>query len=116
MCRNYLQQYVTLAGNRYLNGKADIALNIDVCDLYAGMEFEKLQQYDVVYLCGGNTHYLLERINATRFNKSLMEYINDNGLVIGISAGSPLKNNVKLTNTCALVIRDFPDGVEIIGE
>ena len=28
----------------------------------------------------------------------------------------PLKNNVKLTNTCALVIRDFPDGIEIIGE
>lgn len=28
----------------------------------------------------------------------------------------PLKNNIKLTNTCALVIRDFPDGVEIIGE
>lgn len=78
-----------------------------------------------------------------------MEYINDNGLVIGVSAGSlifsnnldnnlglidtkldvhctmgerrgkltyPLKNNIKLTNTCALVIRDFPDGVEIIGE
>lgn len=78
-----------------------------------------------------------------------MEYINDNGLVIGVSAGSlifsnnldnnlglidtkldvhcavgegrgkltyPLKNNIKLTNTCALVIRDFPDGMEIIGE
>lgn len=78
-----------------------------------------------------------------------MEYINDNGLVIGVSAGSlifssnlennlglidtkldvhcitgerrgkltyPLKTNVKLTNTCALVIREFPDGVEIIGE
>lgn len=123
--------------------------NIDVYDLHAGMEFGKLQQYDVVYLCGGNTHYLLERINATGFHKSLMEYINDNGLVIGVSAGSlifsnnldnnlglidtkldvhctigerrgkltyPIKNNVKLTNTCALVIRDFPDGMEIIGE
>ena len=123
--------------------------NIDVFDLHAGMEFEKLQQYDVVYLCGGNTRYLLERINAIRFHKSLMEYINDNGLVVGVSAGSlifsnnldnnlglidtkldvhciagerrgkltnPLKNNIKLTNTCALVIRDFPDGVEIIGE
>lgn len=78
-----------------------------------------------------------------------MEYINDNRLVIGVSAGSlifsnnldnnlglidtkldvhctigerrgkltyPVKNNVKLTNTCALVIRDFPDGMEIIGE
>ena len=123
--------------------------NIDVFDLHVGMEFEKLQQYDVVYLCGGNTHYLLERINATSFDKSLIEYINDNGMVIGVSAGSlifsnnlennlgfidtkldvhctkgekrgklayPLKNNVKLTNTCALVIRDFPDGIEIIGE
>lgn len=121
--------------------------NIRVYDLHVGMEFEKLQQYDVVYLCGGNAHYLLERINATKFNKSLMEYINGNGLVIGVSAGSlifsnnldnnlglidtkldvhcitgerkgkltyPLKNNVKLTNTCALVMRDFPDGMEII--
>lgn len=123
--------------------------NISVYDLHAGMEIEELQQYDVVYLCGGNTHYLLERINDTKFNKSLMEYINGNGLVIGVSAGSlifsnnlcdnlglidtkldvhcitgerrgklayPLKNNVRLTNTCALVIRDFPDGMEIIGE
>lgn len=123
--------------------------NINVYDLHAGMEIEELQQYDVVYLCGGNTRYLLERINDTKFNKSLMEYINGNGLVIGVSAGSlifsnnlcnnlglidtkldvhciagerkgklayPLKNNVRLTNTCALVIRDFPDGMEIIGE
>lgn len=123
--------------------------NINVYDLHTGMEIEELQQYDVVYLCGGNTHYLLERINETKFNNSLMEYIKSNGLVIGVSAGSlifsnnlcnnlglidtkldvhcitgekigrlayPLKNNVRLTNTCALSIRDFPDGMEIIGE
>ena len=109
---------------------------------------EELQQYDVVYLCGGNTTYLLERINDTKFNKSLMEYINGNGLVIGVSAGSiifcnnlcdnlglidtklevhcitgeergklafPLKSNLRLTDTSALVIRDFPDDMEIIG-
>ena len=113
------------------------------------MEFEKLRQYDVVYLCGGNTRYLLERINATGFRESLTAYINDNGLVIGVSAGSiifannlennlglidtkldvhciagekrgkvtyPLKENVQLTNTCALVLRNLPDEVEIIGE
>ena len=123
--------------------------NIDVCDLHAGVAFEKLKQYDVVYLCGGNTHYLLERMNATGFHESLKAYIRDNGLVIGVSAGSlifsnnleknlglidtkldvhcvtgekrgkmtyPIKENVKLTNTCALVIRDFPDDMEIIGE
>lgn len=123
--------------------------NIRVYDLHAGMDSKELQQYDVVYLCGGRTQYLLERINDTSFSKSLMEYIHNNGIVIGVSAGSlifsnnlcnnlglidtkldvhcmtgerkgklayPLKNNVRLTNTCALVIRDFPDGMEIIGE
>ena len=78
-----------------------------------------------------------------------MKYIQANGMVIGVSAGSllfsnnlvgnlglintkldvhcsegekrgkvayPLKDNMRLTNTCALVIREFPDGLEIIGE
>ena len=78
--------------------------NIVVCDLHAKIEFEKLQQYDVVYLCGGNTRYLLERINATGFRESLTAYINDNGLVIGVSAGSiifanNLENNLGLIDT-----------------
>lgn len=123
--------------------------NIRVYDMHYGMELEELQQYDVVYLCGGDTYYLLERINDTKFNESLMAYINSNGLVIGVSAGSliftnnipdnlglidtkldvhcaegekrgklafPIKNNVRLTNTCALVIRNIPDEMEIIGE
>lgn len=123
--------------------------NIRVYDLHAGMETLKLQQYDVVYLCGGNTRYLLERINATKFNQTLMEYIHNNGLVIGVSARSlifsnnlrdnlglidtkldvhceagekigrlhhPLKDHVQLTNTCALLIRNLPDDLEIIGE
>lgn len=121
--------------------------NVRVYDLHVGMTAEELEQYDVVYLCGGDTRYLLERINETGFNKSLMEYIQKDGLVIGVSAGSlifsnnlfgnlglidtkldvhceegekkgkvvyPLKENIRLTNTCALVIRDFPDGLEII--
>lgn len=123
--------------------------NIRVYDLHAGMDIDELLQYDVVYLCGGNTRYLLERINETGFNKTLMEYIQADGLVIGVSAGSlifsnnlsgnlglintkmdvhcpegekrgkvnyPIKDNLRLTNTCALVVRDFPDGLEIIGE
>lgn len=123
--------------------------NIKVFDLHIGMEIDELRQYDVVYLCGGDTTYLLERVNATGFNTTLMEYIRTNGMVIGVSAGSllfsnnlvgnlglintrldvhcpegekrgkvayPLKDNIRLTNTCALVIREFPDGLEIIGE
>ncbi len=75
-------------------------------------------------------------------------YIQADGAVIGVSAGSlifsnnlsgnlglintkldvhctegekrgkmeyPLKDNIRLTNTCALALRDFLDGLEIIG-
>ncbi len=123
--------------------------NIKVFDLHRGMELSEIQQYDVVYLCGGDTFYLLERVNETGFNTTLMEYIRENGVVIGVSAGSlifanniagnlglintrldvhcpdgetrgkvayPLKDNVRLTNTSALVIHGFPEGLEIIGE
>ena len=123
--------------------------NIKVFDLHTGMEIAELQKYDVVYLCGGDTNYLLERVNATGFNATLTEYIKGNGMVVGVSAGSlifsnnlagnlglintrldvhcpdgeargkveyPIKDNMRLTNTCALVIREFPDGLEIIGE
>lgn len=121
--------------------------NIKVFDLHIGMELDELQQFDVVYLCGGNTTYLLERINATGFDKTLTAYIQEGGAVIGVSAGSlifsnnlsgnlglintrldvhcaegekygkvkyPLKDNIRLTNTCALAVRDFPEGLEII--
>lgn len=123
--------------------------NIKVFDLHTGMDIDGLRQYDVVYLCGGDTTYLLERVNMTGFHTALMEYIRTDGMVIGVSAGSlifsnnlannlglihtklevhcpegekkgevayPLKDNLRLTNTCALVIREFPDGLEIIGE
>lgn len=123
--------------------------NIKVFDLHIGMDYDELRRYDVVYLCGGSTSYLLDRINSTGFNTTLMEYIQDNGLVIGVSAGSlifsnnlsgnlglidtkldvhcaegekrgkveyPLKDNIRLTNTCALAVRDMPNGLEIIGE
>lgn len=109
---------------------------------------DELQQFDVIYLCGGNTAYLLERVNATGFHTTLMTYIQTGGAVIGVSAGSlifsnnlpdnlglidtkldvhcdegeligkaayPFKDNLRLTNTCALAISGFPDGLEIIG-
>ena len=122
--------------------------NISVYDLHRGMDTEELQQYDIVYLCGGDTGYLLHRINETGFNKTLLEYIDADGVVLGVSAGSliffnnipgnlglfnvrldvhckegeprgkltfPLKNHLRLTDACALAVRNIPDGLEIIG-
>ena len=121
--------------------------NIRVFDLHQNMPMDELKTYDVVYLTGGRTSYLLERINDTGFRETLLTYIRDNGFVIGVSAGSiifannlpgnlelldtkldvhceassytgsvsfPLIENMKLSNTGAILIRSIPDKTEII--
>ena len=75
--------------------------NITVFDLHRSMTLEELKQYDLVYLTGGRTSYLLQRINATGFRDTLLEYIQMDGLVLGVSAGSiifanNLENNLGL--------------------
>ncbi|MBR0144699.1 MAG: Type 1 glutamine amidotransferase-like domain-containing protein [Clostridia bacterium] len=121
--------------------------NIRVFDLHRNMPVDELKTYDVLYLTGGSTSYLLERINDTGFRNTLLTYIRDNGFVIGVSAGSlifaqnlpgnlelldtkldvhceasshtgrvffPPVENVKLSNTAAMLIRSIPDDAEII--
>lgn len=80
------------------------AANIRVFDLHEGMTVTELKGYDAVYLCGGQTRYLLERVNRTSFGASLMTYIQGGGLVVGVSAGSlifagNLPDNLGLLNT-----------------
>ena len=62
--------------------------NVRVFDLHQNMPIDELKTYDVVYLTGGRTSYLLERINDTGFRETLLTYIRDDGFVIGVSAGS----------------------------
>ena len=121
--------------------------NVRVFDLHQNMSIDELKTYDVVYLTGGRTSYLLERVNDTGFRDTLLSYIRDGGFVIGVSAGSiifannlpgnlelldtkldvhceassytgsvslPLIENMKLSNTGAILIRSIPDKTEII--
>lgn len=77
--------------------------NITVYDLHKPMTAEETKRYDVIYICGGNTEYLLERINEIDFGTCLKAFIADNKLVIGVSAGSiifadNMKNSLGLQN------------------
>ena len=76
--------------------------NIGVFDLHRGMSKDELSKYDVVYFTGGSSEYLLERINATGFNKTLIDYINNGGVYVGVSAGSGIAAN------------DLPDSLKLI--
>ena len=78
--------------------------NIQVFDLHRNMPIDELETYDVVYLTGGWTSYLLERINDTGFRDTLLAYIRNNGFVIGVRAGSiifanNLPGNLELLDT-----------------
>ena len=62
--------------------------NIVVNDLHTGPDQPIGDAFDVVYLCGGDTKYLLKRINEQGFNQRLLEFISGGGIVMGVSAGS----------------------------
>ena len=70
--------------------------NIFVYDLHDEIKDNIYDNYDVIYLCGGNPNYLMRRINEQGFNIKLMEYINKGGIVVGVSAGSMIfANNIE---------------------
>lgn len=62
--------------------------NITVYDMYKNLSAKELQAYDVIYICGGSTGYLLQRMRESGFDNSLREYIESGGYVLGVSAGS----------------------------
>lgn len=51
---------------------------------------EMIPDYDVVYVCGGNTFYLLKFARETNFKDAVLKLLNKGGLYIGVSAGTVL--------------------------
>lgn len=62
--------------------------NITVYDMHKLISQSELEKYDVVYVCGGKTSYLVDRMNEVGFKKVIEEYIKKGGIYIGVSAGS----------------------------
>lgn len=46
--------------------------------------------FDVVYVCGGNTLYLLKRVRETGFDTKIVELVEAGAVYVGASAGSIL--------------------------
>jgi|SRR3989344_1568447 len=47
-----------------------------------------LNQYDVIYVCGGNTFYLMYKLRETGLDKEIIKLINMGKTYVGVSAGS----------------------------
>lgn len=62
--------------------------NITVRDLHDPIDGPLAERWDAVYLCGGDTRYLLRRVNEGGFRERLLAFIAGGGAVLGVSAGS----------------------------
>mgnify|MGYP003308529945 CR=1 FL=1 len=49
---------------------------------------DELKQYDAIYVCGGSTRYLVDRIKELNIKPLITNYLDNGGIYIGVSAGS----------------------------
>lgn len=90
--------------------------NITTLNLDRKVTAEEINSADVIYVCGGNTFYLLQKIRESGLDQLLPSY---SGLYIGVSAGSIVvgpnievsgpwdENDVNLLDTTGMKIVDF---------
>lgn len=62
--------------------------NIKTYDLDYTMSYEEIITYDVIYVCGGDSRHLLNKMQESNFVTLLKRFIDHGGIYIGVSAGS----------------------------
>lgn len=62
--------------------------NIITYNLDYNIEYNEVRGIDSIYVCGGNTYYLLSKVREANFEKVLDRLIDKGKLYLGVSAGS----------------------------
>ncbi|MBI2669202.1 Type 1 glutamine amidotransferase-like domain-containing protein [Candidatus Woesearchaeota archaeon] len=62
--------------------------NIKTVNLDTKVNYAEVKNYDVIYVCGGNTFFLLKKVRETGFDKIIAKFVHENKLYFGVSAGS----------------------------
>ena len=82
---------------RYVNKARKEILNIGVqgeniktLHLDHHISYYEVKDFDAIYVCGGNTFFLLHQVRKTGFDKIVKQFLTDDKLYIGVSAGSIL--------------------------
>ena len=79
--------YVNEVGKE-LNRLGILHPNVLYFNIAKDKSFPKLANYDAVYVCGGNTFYILDRMRRSGVEESIKKFVRTGGLYIGVSAGS----------------------------
>ena len=95
--------------------------NIKLIKLNHKILYKEVKSFDIIYVIGGNTFYLLHRIKETGFDKVIKKFLERSGAYFGVSAGSYIscptieaagwkpvdRNIIRLKNLTALNIIPF---------
>ena len=91
---------------------------INIIEYKIGESSININDFDIMYMMGGNTFYFLDVIRKTNFDKEIFNFINSGKIYIGSSAGSEIlgnsiepaigydNNNVGMTDFIGLKIID----------
>jgi len=62
--------------------------NLKILELDHKIIYKEISDFDVLYVCGGNTFYLLHKIKESGFDKLIKQFVKNGGVYFGVSAGS----------------------------
>ena len=62
--------------------------DIFVFNLDRRILMDEVKNCDVIYVCGGNTYYLLKKFRETGLDKIVIELVNQGKIYVGVSSGS----------------------------
>jgi len=62
--------------------------NIRTYNLDSVITYSEIKEYGAIYVCGGDTLHLLGKMIKIGFDKLLLRFFENNGIYIGVSAGS----------------------------
>lgn len=65
-----------------------IGLQYDGVNISEEADLSNLKEYDIYYVCGGNTFYILDRLRKTNLDKVILKAVDNDKFYVGVSAGS----------------------------
>ena len=71
-----------------LKEMADLGIKVKELNIAKNNSFPNLEEFDIYYVCGGNTFYILDRMRKTGIDKVLIDAIKSGKFYLGVSAGS----------------------------
>lgn len=95
--KNNKQEYIEYCKAELLSAGI-LESNIQRNDLSNEISKDEIVNYDVIYVTGGETNYLVEYMEKYNFRESLDHFFSNDGIYIGVSAGSIALSNHQSEN------------------